>query len=213
MAKTGKKLKDMLNPQSPRSEILTRMEEKPLGEITLADLLDCSPDVRTAKKESERSIFKGQSSRGRGAFNSGTSSLVQKFSTPTPMFSLESSKLATLKTADYAEPFDKLGKRKLKRMRKEERDKTKGSGWFNLPCPEMTQERKNDLEALSLRGALDKKHFYKRNNIPVRPKYFQVGRIIEAPADFYHSRVPKRQRKQTMAEEMVAEVSSTMSHL
>jgi hypothetical protein len=105
---------------------------------------------------------------------------------------------------------EKVGKRKLKRMRKEERDKTKGSAWFNMGAPEMTDERKNDLEALRLRGALDTKRFYKRNNITTRPKYFQVGRIVESPADFYHSRTPKKQRKNTLAEEMVAEARSAM---
>ena len=149
--------------------------------------------------------------------SAGTSShtLSSSSSQPRPRPNLEFSKLALLDSPGYIDTsaVEKVGKRALKRKRKEERERTKGSAWFNMGAPEMTDERKNDLEALRLRGALDTKRFYKRNNITTRPKYFQVGRILESPADFYHSRVPKKQRKNTIAEEMVAEVSSTVSHL
>jgi len=94
----------------------------------------------------------------------------------------------------------------LKKQRKAEREKTKGPGWYNMGAPEMTTERKNDMEALRLRGALETKRFYKRNNITTLPKYFQVGRVVETPADYYSSRIPKKQRKQTLAQELVAEI-------
>lgn len=56
-----------------------------------------------------------------------------------------------------------------------EREKTKGPGWFNLPAPEVTEELKNDLHVLKMRSALDPKHFYKKNDMEVLPKYFQVS--------------------------------------
>nr|CAD7598388.1 unnamed protein product [Timema genevievae] len=36
-------------------------------------------------------------------------------------------------------------------------------------------------------------------------KIRQVGRVVEAPADYYHSRVPKKQRKKTIVEELMAD--------
>lgn len=98
-----------------------------------------------------------------------------------------------------------MGKRKLKAIKKKLRDKTKGPNWFDMTAPEITDDRKNDLEALKLRGALDTKRFYKRNAGTVVPKHFQVGKIVGNAADFYNSRVPKKQRKKNLAEEMMAE--------
>ena len=143
---------------------------------------------------------------------------LDSVTTPSPSSSsnpvnLESSKLSFINSLGPIEPSETLGKRKLKKLRRDERDKTKGPGWFDLPKAAMTQERKQDIEALQLRSALDTKRFYKRNSLATRPKYFQVGRILDNPIDFYHSRVPRKQRKKTIAEEMVQEVSSTVSHL
>nr|CAD7262695.1 unnamed protein product [Timema shepardi] len=36
-------------------------------------------------------------------------------------------------------------------------------------------------------------------------KIRQVGRVVEAPADYYHSRVPMKQRKKTIVEELMAD--------
>jgi len=43
-----------------------------------------------------------------------------------------------------------------------------------MPATEMTDELKNDLEVLRMRSVLDPKHFYKKNDLKVLPKYFQV---------------------------------------
>ena len=53
-----------------------------------------------------------------------------------------------------------------------------GDQWFNLPATEVTEEIKNDLEVLQMRGALDPKRFYKKNSNKELPKYFQVGRYV-----------------------------------
>uniref|UniRef100_A0A131XBX2 Putative estrogen receptor binding protein strongylocentrotus purpuratus n=1 Tax=Hyalomma excavatum TaxID=257692 RepID=A0A131XBX2_9ACAR len=95
--------------------------------------------------------------------------------------------------------------RQLKLRRKEERSKTKGPAWFGLPAPEMTDELKHDLEVLRMRHVLDPKRFYKKNDLKDLPKYFQVGTVMDSPADFYHARVPKKDRKQTMVEELLAD--------
>ncbi|XP_046404032.1 deoxynucleotidyltransferase terminal-interacting protein 2 [Ischnura elegans] len=105
---------------------------------------------------------------------------------------------------DAIPPYEE-SKRQLVKKRREERAKTKGKDWFNLPAPDVTEEMKHDLEVLRMRSVLDPKHFYKKNDLKVLPKYFQVGRIVEGPADFYNSRVPKKQRKQTIVEELMAD--------
>jgi hypothetical protein len=55
-----------------------------------------------------------------------------------------------------------------------EREKTKGSNWFNMKAPEVTEELKNEIQILQMRSALDPKKFYKRNEMKTVPKYFEV---------------------------------------
>nr|XP_049698719.1 deoxynucleotidyltransferase terminal-interacting protein 2-like [Helicoverpa armigera] len=102
-------------------------------------------------------------------------------------------------------PSYNVSKNKLKAMRRKEREKTKGPGWFNLPAPEVTEELKNDLQVLKMRSALDPKHFYKKNDMEVLPKYFQVGRIMDSPLDHVNERLTKKQRKRTMVDELLAD--------
>ncbi|NXV03174.1 TDIF2 protein, partial [Cettia cetti] len=93
----------------------------------------------------------------------------------------------------------------LKKQRRAEREKTTGDGWFGMKAPEITSELKNDLKVLKMRASLDPKHFYKKNDRDGLPKYFQVGTVVDAPIDFYHSRIPKKQRKRTIVEELLAD--------
>ncbi|OCT71483.1 deoxynucleotidyltransferase terminal-interacting protein 2 [Xenopus laevis] len=94
---------------------------------------------------------------------------------------------------------------KLKQQRKEEREKTTGLGWFDMKAPEMTEELKNDLKALKMRAAMNPKRFYKKNDRDGFPKYFQVGTVVDSPLDFYHSRIPKKERKRTLVDELLAD--------
>ncbi|KAJ7986602.1 hypothetical protein DPEC_G00341580 [Dallia pectoralis] len=96
-------------------------------------------------------------------------------------------------------------KHNAKLKRKEEREKTTGTGWFNMRAPEMTEELKGDLKALKMRGAMDPKRFYKKNDRDGFPKYFQVATVVDNPVDFYHSRLPKKERKRTIVEELLAD--------
>ncbi|TFK05644.1 integrin beta-4 [Platysternon megacephalum] len=93
----------------------------------------------------------------------------------------------------------------IKKQRKAEREKTTGDGWFGMKAPEMTNELKNDLKALKMRASMDPKHFYKKNDRDGLPKYFQVGTVVDSPIDFYHARIPKKQRKRTIVEELLAD--------
>ncbi|XP_069795392.1 deoxynucleotidyltransferase terminal-interacting protein 2 isoform X3 [Narcine bancroftii] len=102
-------------------------------------------------------------------------------------------------------PALKVSERQLKKMRKKERAKTTGDSWYNMKAPDLTEELKNDLQVLKMRSAIDPKRFYKRNDRVGFPKYFQVGEVLNNPVDFYHSRLPKKQRKRTMVEELLAD--------
>jgi hypothetical protein len=45
-----------------------------------------------------------------------------------------------------------------------------------MPATELTDEVKSDLEILRMRSVLDPKHFYKKNDLKILPKYFQVSK-------------------------------------
>jgi len=99
----------------------------------------------------------------------------------------------------------KAGKRLQQRLRRNEREKTAGADWFNMAKPELTEEKKKDLELLKMRRVLDTKTFYKKNDIQELPKYFEVGTVVDNATDFYSDRIPKRQRKQTLVDELLAD--------
>lgn len=44
-----------------------------------------------------------------------------------------------------------------------------------MKAPEINEDLKNDLQVLKMRSVLDPKHFYKKNDMEVLPKYFQVS--------------------------------------
>ncbi|XP_015511269.2 deoxynucleotidyltransferase terminal-interacting protein 2 [Neodiprion lecontei] len=100
--------------------------------------------------------------------------------------------------------YDESQKR-LKAQRRREREKTKGKKWFNLPAPEMTDEVRHDLEVIQMRSVLDPKHFYKKNDLKVLPKYFQIGKVMDSPLDYYNSRLTKKERKRTIIDELMAD--------
>ncbi|KAK7145749.1 hypothetical protein R3I93_013472 [Phoxinus phoxinus] len=105
---------------------------------------------------------------------------------------------------DAVPPYNE-SKNAAKHKRKAEREKTSGDGWFNMKAPELTEELKNDLKAQQMRSAMDPKRFYKKNDREGFPKYFQVGTVVDSPVDFYNSRIPKKQRKRTIVEELLAD--------
>lgn len=92
---------------------------------------------------------------------------------------------------------------------RKERPDTAGKGWFDLPATQVTDEVKNDLRMLRLRGALDPKAHYKKLDATKFPKYFQMGTVVESAADFYSGRLTKKQRKRTLTEEVMADAQLT----
>ena len=95
--------------------------------------------------------------------------------------------------------------RQKKRERRADKASTKGKGWFDMKAPELTEEQKNDLTVLKMRSALDPKRFYKNNDVQGLPKYVEFGTVIESPAEFYSSRIPKKQRKKSIVAELLAD--------
>ncbi|KAG0359997.1 Fcf2 pre-rRNA processing-domain-containing protein [Gamsiella multidivaricata] len=96
-----------------------------------------------------------------------------------------------------------------KKQRKEDREKTAGKSWFDLPQQTLTPELKRDLQILKLRNVLDPKRFYKREEKgkPKFPKYFQVGTIIEGNTEFYSSRLTKKERATTITGEVMKDLA------
>lgn len=103
----------------------------------------------------------------------------------------------------FVPPYE-LSKRQAKRRTKrEQREAGAGAGWFNMKSPRMTPEIKHDLEVLRMRSVLDPKHFFKKNDMKALPKHFQIGRIVDAPLDYYSSRLTKKERKKTIVDELM----------
>jgi len=96
-----------------------------------------------------------------------------------------------------------LSERQRTKKGKEERSKSKGKNWFNLPATELTEEVKNDLEVIQMRSVLDPQHFYKKNDLKVLPKYFQVGKVLPSPLDYYSERDTRKTKRKTLVDELM----------
>ncbi|XP_037820688.1 deoxynucleotidyltransferase terminal-interacting protein 2 [Lucilia sericata] len=101
-----------------------------------------------------------------------------------------------------------ITKKKQRELNRVERSKTKGKNWFNMPATEMTEEMENDLKILQMRSVLDPKHFYKKNDLKVLPKYFQVGTVQHSPLDYYNERDTRRNKKHTLVDELLADTEA-----
>lgn len=95
--------------------------------------------------------------------------------------------------------------RKQREIRRREASKTKGKKWFNMPATEMSAEVRRDLQVIKMRSILDPKHFYKRNDMKTLPKYFQMGKVVDSPLDYYSSRMTNKERKKTIVDELMAD--------
>jgi len=104
-----------------------------------------------------------------------------------------------------AVPSSQQSRRERKKAHAAEKESSKGAKWFNMKHAEMTDEEKRDLKILKMRKALDPKTFYKGDDMKGLPRFFQKGTVVESKAEFYSSRIPKKQRKQTLADELMAD--------
>jgi hypothetical protein len=85
--------------------------------------------------------------------------------------------------------------------------KSAGKGWFDLPAAEYTPELKRDMRTLKLRGAYDPKRFYKNADTSKLPTHFSIGTVVEGAQDFHSSRMTKKERGRTFAEEIAKDAA------
>jgi|SRR5579871_6638515 len=76
-----------------------------------------------------------------------------------------------------------------------------------MPATEITPTLKRDLTLLQMRDVLDPKRHYRASSKTL-PKYFQTGRIIESPHEFFSARIKKKDRKETIVQELLADQKS-----
>ncbi|XP_055857510.1 deoxynucleotidyltransferase terminal-interacting protein 2 [Episyrphus balteatus] len=117
----------------------------------------------------------------------------------------EELKASTLDGIEKAKGLPKLHDKTLRNIRRIEAAKTKGEGWFNMGATEVTEEVENDLKILQMRSVLNPKQFYKKNDLKVLPKYFQIGTVQHSPLDYYKERDTKRNKKKTLVDELLAD--------
>ena len=70
---------------------------------------------------------------------------------------------------------------------------------------ELDEEAKDTLRAVQLRSYLTPHKYFNPHTTAKAPKYFQVGTVIAGPTDFKDRRLTKRERKQNLAEELLAD--------
>jgi len=76
-------------------------------------------------------------------------------------------------------------------------------GWFGMQGVEMTDDLKADMNVIRMRKHLDPKRFYKSSD-----KFHnsvQVGTVIESSAEYFSSRLTKKERRNNLADEMMAD--------
>ena len=82
-------------------------------------------------------------------------------------------------------------------------DTSAGRGWFGMAPSEMTQELKTDLAIIRNRAYLSNNKFYK--SADKHHKIVQVGTVIEGAAEYYSSRLTKKQRRSNITDEILAD--------
>ncbi|KAK9163799.1 hypothetical protein Syun_004701 [Stephania yunnanensis] len=97
--------------------------------------------------------------------------------------------------------------KKLNRLMKKHLKDTAGASWFDMPAQTITPELKKDLQILKLRSVIDPKRHYKKGDLKSKtlPKYFQVGIVIESASEFFSGRLTKKERKATLADELLSD--------
>lgn len=111
-------------------------------------------------------------------------------------------KLANSKRNTTATP-NQLNSLPLKKLGKSAKTQDNaGKDWFGLTAPEMTPQLKRDLQLLSMRHVLDPKRFYKKHD-KLSP-HFAIGTIKEDPTEFFSARLTRKERKNTLAEEILS---------
>ena len=87
---------------------------------------------------------------------------------------------------------------------------TAGPNWFDLPKTKLTPDMKRDLQLLKMRGVLDpKRHYKKDNSKKLIPEFSQIGTVVEGPTEYFSSRLPNKERRRTFVDEVLTNERST----
>ncbi|KAK1418581.1 hypothetical protein QVD17_27726 [Tagetes erecta] len=99
--------------------------------------------------------------------------------------------------------------KKVNKLLKKQVKDTAGKNWFDMPAPTLTADLKKDLKLIKLRNVIDPKRHYKKGDSKLNtfPKYFQVGTVVEPVSEYFTSRLTKRERKPTLADELLSDQS------
>ena len=100
---------------------------------------------------------------------------------------------------------DMLTRSQRRNLSKKRREATSGTKWFDMPAKELDPEDKLTVDAIRLRGVLDPSRFYKKKSTESISKHFQMGTVIEHPIDFYSGRATRKERKQTLVDELITD--------
>ena len=74
-----------------------------------------------------------------------------------------------------------------------------------MPRTTLSPGVKSDLHLLKLRSVLDPQRHYRSEGIrPSAPEFSQLGQIIQGPTEYFSSRLPNKERKKTLVEEVLA---------
>ena len=69
---------------------------------------------------------------------------------------------------------------------------------------------KRDLQLLKMRGVLDpKRHYKKDNSKTLVPEFSQIGTVVEGPTEYFSSRLPNKERRRTFVEHVLTDERST----
>ena len=179
--------------------------EEEIAQLPDEELFDI--DTKGDADEEEGPSEKDGKTRGKAKERPQRKSVLDDFDPNDPQLKELLAKASLTEDFDQ-KPLDDVllnSNRQQKKKRRVEREKTAGNSWFSLPATELDDQRRRDLELVQMRDALDPKQHYKRPDREVLPKYFQIGQIVESKADFYSARLARKQRKPTLAEELMAD--------
>lgn len=75
---------------------------------------------------------------------------------------------------------------------------------FNMASSEVDERAKNDIGALEMRQFADPSRNYKHERRPkAGTRFFQLGTVVESKAEFFSSRLKRKDRKRSLADELL----------
>jgi len=99
----------------------------------------------------------------------------------------------------YDTKLSNKSRRQIKKQRKAEKDSTRRG----IKRQEEGSADLEDMKLIQMRGSLDPKQFFKRSSKHMDNTFFQMGTVIDDSTEYYGARLTKKERKQTLVEELM----------